>query len=115
MSRRLIAVDELTGLKTFHEHDSLTDETRIIHIAEATPVLEHNKALANDMEYTKKGMKNEFVKYASIPVGVQVDWLINKGVDVYNKDHGKKVWELVNQPEYRYLKCTTMHHKPRGN
>ena len=40
-----------------------------------------------------------------------MDWLINKGVDIYNKDHAKRVGELLNDPEYLYLKTTHLHHK----
>jgi len=114
MAERLIHRDSDTGLEVYHDYDPLTDSMQIIHRAEATPVLEANKALANDRDYTRKGMKQEFVKYASIPAGVVVDWLVNRGVDVYNKEHSKKVWELVNLPEYRYLKTTDIYHRPRG-
>jgi hypothetical protein len=114
MAERLIDRDPYTGLETYHDYDPATDSMHIIHRAEATPILEANKALANDREYTRKGFKNEFVKYASIPAGVQMDWLINRGVDVYNKEHSKKVWELVNLPEYKYLKTTDIYHRPKG-
>lgn len=114
MAERLIDVDEVTGLETYHDYDALTDETHIIHRADATPVLERNKAMQNDPSVWKDGVKNEFVLYASIPVGVQVKWLVELGVDVYNKDHGKKVGELVNSPEYAYLRTTTKYHRFKG-
>lgn len=96
---------------TWHSHDQLTDETIISYTADSTPVLERNKKMQNDDEYTKQGMKDEFWHYASIPVMVQMDWLINHGVDIYNKDHGPRISKLLNDPEYRYLKTTTGHHK----
>lgn len=110
MSKRLIGYDEITGLSTLHEYNPQTDETTIIHVGDSTPYLEENKRLANDTDYTKQGFKNEFYKYASIPPAVQVKWLIEKGVDVYNPHHGKEVLALVNHPDYRYLKVTTKYH-----
>lgn len=109
--RRLLGHDELTGIDTFHEYDSETDETRIIHIGDSEPYLEENKRKANDTEYTKQGIKQEFWLYASIPPAVQVQFLIEHGVDVYNKDHGAALGKLLNDPQYRYLKTTSKHHK----
>lgn len=108
--KRLLSVDEFSGMKTWHDHDPLTDETTIAYESDVEPLLEQNKLLQNDDDYTKKGMKDEFWHYASIPAGIVMDWLINRGVDVYNKEDTKKVLQLLNDPEYRYLKTTTLHH-----
>lgn len=99
---------------TWHSYDSQTDETVISYSADSRPVLEQNKAMANSDDFTKAGIKDEFWLYASIPVAVQLDWLINKGVDVTNRDHAKKMFELVNSPEYRHLKTTSGYHKPKA-
>lgn len=113
MSKRHLATDPVTGLMTWHDYDPQTDTTFISYTADAEPVLERNKVMQNEASLSKKGMKDEFWHYASIPVGVQLDWLINKGVDVMNRDHAKKVFALVNDPEYRYLKTTAGFHKPK--
>lgn len=110
MDKRLLSVDPMTGLMTWHSYDALTDETVISYTADSSPILETNKMMANDSEYTKQGIRQEFLHYATIPVEVQMDWLINRGVDIYNRDHNKKVSELLNDPDYRYLKTTTMNH-----
>lgn len=111
MDKRLLSYDEVTGLLTWHSYDAQTDETIISYTADSTPILERNKAMANDTEYSSKGIKDEFWHYATIPVAVQMDWLINKGVDIYNKDHSAKISQLLNDPEYRYLKTTHKHHE----
>lgn len=111
MDKRLLSHDPLTGLMTWFSHDEETNETTIGYSADSTPVLEVNKKLANDADYSKQGIKQEFWHYASIPVMVQMEWLINKGVDIYNPDHTKKVSELLNDPEYRYLKTTDKYHR----
>ena len=109
--RRLLERDDMLGLSTYHEHDPLTDETRIIYVGDDMPVVEDNKRLQNDTDYTKKGIKQEFWKYASIPAGVQVKWLIEHGVDIYNKEHGPRIGKLLEDPQYKYLKCTTGYHR----
>jgi len=108
--KRLLSIDPISGLKTWHDHDQVTDVTTIGYTSDAGPLLEQNKVLQNSDDYTKKGIKQEFWHYASIPAGIVMDWLINRGVDVYNKEHTKKVLQLLNDPEYRYLKTTTLHH-----
>lgn len=111
MQRRMLSKDPFTGLETHHEYDPATEETRIILTGDAEPVLEENKRLANDTQYSKKGIKQEFWKYASIPAGIQVKWLIEHGVDVYNTQHAERMGKLLELPEYKYLKCTTGKHK----
>lgn len=111
MSRRLLSSDPYTGIDTFHEYDPQSDETRIIHIGDSEPYLEQNKREANDTDYTRQGIKNEWWKYASIPPAVQVKWLVEHGVDVYNPNHGKEILALVNHPDYKYLKTTAKYHR----
>lgn len=113
MSKRLLHTDPLTGLMTWHEYDPISDEMHIGYSADSTEILERNKVLQNDADYSKKGIKQEFWKYAEIPVQVQLDWLIQKGVDINNKDHAKKMFALLNDPEYKYLKTTTGYHQPK--
>lgn len=113
MAKRLLSVDPVTGLETWHEYDPLTDETTIGYSADSTPVIELNKAMQNDPNHSRNGIKREFWHYASVPVAVQVDWLINKGVDIHNKDHARKVFQLLNDPDYKYLKTTTGYHRPK--
>ncbi len=110
MSRRLIGHDEITGVSTLHEYDAQTNETTIIHVGDCEPYLEQNKRIANDDDVTKKGIKTGWWHYASIPPAVQVQWLIEKGVDVYNPHHSKEVLALINHPDYKYLKLTSKHH-----
>lgn len=114
MNKRLLSTDPVTGLMTWHEYDAQTDEMTISYSADSQPILENNKSLQNENDFSKKGIKQDFWMYASIPVGVQLDWLINKGVDVNNKDHAKKMFALLNDPDYKYLKTTAGYHRPKG-
>ncbi len=114
MDRRFLSLDPLTGLETFHEYDEATDETRIIHVSNDTPFIEQNKAMQNDADYSRNGIKQEFWRYASFPPGVQVKWLLEYGIDVWNRDHYDRITKKLEDPEWKYLKCTTAHHKLRG-
>jgi len=111
VDKRLLQVDPLTGLMTWHSYDPQTDETTISYTSDAGPIIEKNKELQNDPAFSQYGIDNDFWLYARIPVGVQLDWLINHGVDINNKEHGARMSKLLNDPQYRYLKTTTKHHK----
>ena len=108
---RLLHYDSFTGLSQHHEYDSLTDTTRIITSGDSTPYLEINKKMANDNDFTKKGIQSEFWLYASIPPAVQVKWLIEEGLDIYNRHHGPRLSRKLEDPDWKYLKTTVKHHK----
>ena len=113
MAKRVLSTDPLTGLITYHDYDPDTDTTYISYDADSSLILDANVAKQNAPEISKKGVKQEFLHYAHIPVDVQIDWLINKGVDVFNDDHVKKVFALVNDPEYSKVKVTNLMHRPK--
>lgn len=111
MSKRLISTDPVTGLMTWHDYDPQTDETYIGYEADASPIIELNKAMQNDEQFSRDGIKDGFWLYASIPVGVQMKWLIEDGIDILKKEHGPRISAKLESPEYRYLKTTTGHHR----
>ena len=43
-------------------------------------------------------------KVASIPLIIIEKWKRELGVDIMNKDHMPKVKQLLNDPQYRYLR-----------
>jgi hypothetical protein len=108
---RLIHRDPLTQLETWHSYDALTDTTTIETRGDCGPVLELNKVMANDDDMTKKGIKRGFWLYARIPPAVQVKWLIEDGIDIYNRDHGERISRKLEDPQWKYLKTTAGHHK----
>ncbi len=114
MAKRLLSHDPTTGLYTWHDYDPQTDETTIGYTADSTPILEQNKAMAKDDEFSRKGIKDGWWLYANIPVEVQMKWLIEDGIDIYNQRHGKRISRKLEDPEYRYLKTTTGRHIFKG-
>ena len=99
--KRLLDHDPLSGLTTWHEYDETTDTTLLHYEQDVQPILEANKAAAND----NTGRMGEMVHVASIPVSVQLKWMVEDGIDVLNPDHKKAVARKLDDPEWRYLKC----------
>src|SRR3990167_5311714 len=111
MSERLLSFDPLTGLSSHFSYDELTDTTTIRTSGDSTPYLERNKALANDTEFSKSGIKDGMWLYACFPPAVQVELLLNHGIDIYKREHGARLSEILEDPQYKYLKTTVGHHK----
>lgn len=103
--RRLLDHDPLTGITTYHHFDYQTGMTTIETVQDMQPFIEQAKALQNDTEYSKNGIKNEFWHAATIPINIQYQWL-KEGIDVFNKDHWVKVKQKLNDPDWKYLRTS---------
>ena len=114
MDKKLLSVDPVTGLMTWHGYDDITDTTYIGYSADSTPVLDRNKAMQNDNDFSDAGIKDGFWLYASIPVEVQMKWLIEDGSDIYKREHAARISAKLEDPQYKYLKATTGHHRLKG-
>ncbi len=115
MTERLLSVDPLSGIEEWHSYDSLTDTTRIISIGDCTPYIEVNKKMANDNDMTRQGIKEGMWLYASFPPMLQVQWLIEEGLDVYNRHHAERLNRKLADPEFRYVKTTSKIHKLKND
>lgn len=111
--KQVIEYDPLSGITTTFDYDEGTDTTIIGREQDVSAILEKNKALANNDDVTKEGIKNSWWLYAEIPNIVIEKWLNEHGVNLYNRDHQKAVFRLLNQPEYRYLRTTNKYHMPK--
>jgi len=110
MSKRVLDYDPMTGITRYFDYVPENDTAVIYSEQDVSPILEVNKALQNEPEAWKQGVKRGWAHYGHIPNIVIEKWLNEHGVDIYNKDHRKKIFWLLNQPEYRYLKTTTKMH-----
>jgi hypothetical protein len=113
--KRLFDKDDFLGITEIFHYDELTKTARIETLQDVEPILDANKALQNDEEFTKQGIKNEFWKYANIPAVVQLQWLQKYGPenDPMKKGNEKLLFRLLNNPEWRYLKTTNKIHQGR--
>lgn len=99
MTERLIDYDPLSGVATYHAYDAESDTTLIRTEQDAEAILERNKRLAGEGAPT-----GDFWRAASIPNGLIHKWLVEEGVDVFNRDHWPAVRRKLNSSEYRWLR-----------
>lgn len=107
MEKRLLDYDPITGVTQYFHFDELTNETHIETVQDASREVEQSRALQNDDDYTRRGMKNDMLHYAHIPDGVLMQWF-GMGIDIKDR---KELIKMVNKPEWSYLKTTRMMHK----
>ena len=102
---KFLSKDPLTGIVRWMHYDPMTDTLIEKAEADTSQNLEHAKDLRNDEDYWKKGVKEEMAHYAHIPNILLEKWA-NEGVDI---NDNKALFDMVNKPEYAYLKTTTKH------
>lgn len=107
MTKRIVDYDPYTRMTTTFDYDHVSDTTIIGREQNVEGIIEVNKALANNEDYTKGGIKESWFHCATIPNVVAEIWLNRYGVNVFDKNHTKAVKRLLNDPEWRYLKTTT--------
>lgn len=106
--RRELDFNPLTGERAIWESDG--EKVRIIHEQDVSHILDANKKLAANEGLTKRGIKNDMWHYATIPNVVALKWKEEHGVDIFDQADRKKMFALLNSPEYKYLKTTTLNH-----
>lgn len=94
------------GVSTYE--DMYDGKLQIHYEQDVEPTLEFTKKLRND-GLTDYGIKNDFWHYACIPPVVILEMRFKHGVDVFNRDHEKRVYELINR-EYPHCKTTNKNH-----
>ena len=107
MAKRLIEIDPVSGIKTYHDYDHATNTTFIIEEQDVESILSSNKRLEADSSFKQKGIKSEWLKIASIPNSVITKWKVEDGVDVFNPSHRKAVMRKLNDPEYKFLRTAS--------
>ena len=110
MTRRLLDYDPVRGLSCYYEYKDGTQEVILTHEQDVSLMLDANKRDAADHDKTANGIKNDWWKYASIPAIVEIEWLQKFGVNLHDPAHKKKVFQLLNSPDYKYLKTTDKIH-----
>ena len=111
MGKRLLDYNPLTGVSVTFEFDHANNNIVIGHSQDTEKVLESNKWALLDLDKHKKQAKEgRMAHYAKIPELVIMEWKFKYGVDFYDPNHWPKVMELLNDPEYKYLKRTSYKH-----
>lgn len=106
MSKELFSYDPMTGLQTWYE-DLGGDEFALHTVQDVAPILEMNKAKQN-MGREYYAASKDMWRVASIPATVQMKWLVEDGIDIYNADHADRVKKKLNDPDWRHLKTANV-------
>jgi hypothetical protein len=108
--KRLLDYDPLRGVSCYMDVDHATNKLTLTHEQDVSAILEQNRREAADEGFTSRGIKHDWWKYASVPAIVEIEWLNKFGVDLANPGHKRKVFQLLNHPDYKYLKTTSKYH-----
>lgn len=112
-TKRILDYDPLSGLTCSFEYDHATNRVIISHEADVERNLRHSAALRQDEDYTRRGIRNDMWHYARLEPAVQLRMLQEDGVDIHNKDHRKKMFELLNT-KYAAFKTTYKTHNVKS-
>lgn len=94
------------GTKQYYSYNPDTDEHHLTTVQDVGGFLDRLKDRRN--AETSTGKVEEFALYASLPHVVVME-LMNKGINIYDKNCTKKLIEEINT-NYPYLKATNKHH-----
>ena len=111
MSRRLLDWNPLTGEKVWFDYDA-NDQMAITHEQDVTPALDVAHFLATEGDYTRDGLKNDMWHYAKVPNSVILEMKQKHGVDFFDRNDAKRMFELLNT-EYKAFKTTDRTHNVR--
>jgi len=91
-------------IKTTAKYDHDTDSIVVNRVQDVQPILDLNKKELNGDSMYGPQTNNGMRKVASIPLVIIEKWKRELGVDIFNKDHMPKVKQLLNDPEYKWLR-----------
>jgi len=112
MTRRLIDYNPLTSEATWFDYEESTDTTHIICTQDSDVIqniLDDAQRLANNEDYTKRGIKKDMWHYARIPMSVL--HRMNEVYGVKYKEHvdWPKLFKLLNT-DFKRFKTTHKNH-----
>lgn len=97
--KRLLDIDPLSGMKTWHDYDEATETTIITYTDDVEPVLD---ACKEDSNHASRKLDN-LTHVASVPPSIQMEWFAKYGVRMWDQNHKGRVNRLLDGP-YKHLK-----------
>lgn len=103
--------DPLTGVRTLFDYDEDSGVVTLTDEQDMDPFLEYAKAIRDNPEISKRGIKEDWWAYAIIPPVVQME-MLNKGINIMSPDPDelKRAFREINE-NYPYLKLTEGKHQ----
>lgn len=96
--------DPLTGITTEYGINSDQQLVERTIAQRDTKQIDYAKALANDDDYSKRGIKESYWQVGYIPPEVCVKWL-GEGFNPYTA-HPSEIIARLRKPEYAHLRTT---------
>ena len=97
--------DPNTGVTQTFDYDPVTEDVRLTSTQNLDAFFAALKAKRDDPEAWKKGVKEEWAHYASIPPVIEME-LLKQGIDIHNPHQTKELINAINT-KYPFLKVTT--------
>jgi len=91
-------------IKTKFKYDHNEDKVILQNVQDVEPLLELNKKEALGDSIYGPQSNNGMRKVASIPLIMIEKWKRELGIDIYDKNDWPKIKQLLNDPEYRFLR-----------
>ena len=98
-------MDETTGIQTDTSWDEATQQMSLIRTADVEPVLDEAKRQANENGKDLAGIKNGWMRYATLPPIVILQ-MRAKGINVFDQNDQPRMFAEINE-HYPHLKCVT--------
>ena len=111
MKKRLF--DQSEGVTEYFHYDDMTDTSFIETVQDVEPHIEMAKAIRNNQEITKQGIKDGWWHIGHLPDVIILKMKEEDGVDVFDRNHWPKVGQLLND-KYSAFKLTDGKHKFKG-
>ncbi len=97
--------DPNTGVTQTFDYDPVTEDVRLTSTQNLDTFFAALKAKRDNPDAWKKGVKEEWAHYASIPPVIEME-LMKQGIDIHNPHQTKELIHAINT-KYPYLKTTT--------
>ena len=97
--------DPNTGITQTFDYDPVSEDVRLTSTQNLDAFFAAVKAKRDDPDAWKKGVKEEWAHYASIPPVIEME-LLKQGIDMNNPDQTKELINAINT-KYPFLKTTT--------
>lgn len=108
MAREWQEYDKLTGVHEHNVGDDWNDKVTVRKTQNVQGLLDRNAYLRNTGA-TDGGIKKGLWHYCSIPIVVQYELLSKYGLNMHDKNHTDRIYQVIDR-DYPYLKTTTKTH-----
>ena len=103
--------NRFSGLQSKLHFDESEKLFHVEHIGDVEPTMERNKAVYNGhggWASDRTGQSPGGMRHVAAISPLQLVMLLNMGIDVFSQDpdQQKRLWRLLNDPDWRHLRTT---------